>query len=202
MLKQISSEKLTCLGFCIFVVCFAVVSISFAWQTPGNTPPNNDASTPLNVGSTSQYKSGNLGVGTNPGGTFPSTALDVNGTIRVRGGTPTAGSTLLSTDTTGLASWGTCTAGTAGPKGPQGPTGTTGTTGVTGPTGPAGIRGTTSLILCTDASSGKKYSYGAYCETSCTLVSSWYNVVAQICNSDGTWTTWTISEQSCSFAPC
>lgn len=42
----------------------------------------------------------NIGIGT----TSPSTTLDVNGTVRIRGGAPAAGR-VLATDVTGLASW-------------------------------------------------------------------------------------------------
>ena len=209
MQQQISSIKLITLVFCILVVCFTVVSSSFAWQTPGNTPPNINVAAPLNVSSTSQYKSGNLGIGTNPGGTFPSTTLDVNGQIRVRGGTPAAGSALLSTDTTGLASWGSCPVGTAGAAGAQGPVGLQGAMGAQGPQGPTGPQGLPSAHVCVYGDN--EYGIYATCRVSCTP--KWNNCATygtlEITETCGT-SSWALDLYSvlhpgcvsCSFPPC
>ncbi|MHC4559480.1 MAG: hypothetical protein ACYTFW_17960 [Planctomycetota bacterium] len=79
-----------------------------SWQTPtGGGGPDGDWA----ISGNNMYAmpSGNVGVGTSS----PTTKLDVNGQMRVRGGSPGAGKVLTS-DATGLASWQTPT-GTGGP---------------------------------------------------------------------------------------
>ncbi|MFN8288121.1 MAG: hypothetical protein U0V74_15300 [Chitinophagales bacterium] len=70
----------------------------------------------------------NVGIGNNS----PSTKLDVNGQVKISGGSPGAGKVLTS-DANGLATWQLPTGG-----GATGATGSTGPQGVTGPTGPTG----------------------------------------------------------------
>jgi len=74
---------------------------------------------------------GNVGIGS----TAPGAKLDVNGTIKITGGTPGAGKVLTSSDATGLASWATPLSGTV--------TSVTAGTGLTG--GPITSSGTLSL---------------------------------------------------------
>ncbi|MEK7585114.1 MAG: hypothetical protein AAB455_01175 [Patescibacteria group bacterium] len=109
-----------------------------AWQAPTSGPPTSsgpsvyNASEPINVSSTAQIKDGGLGVngvlsafrifstdkfgvGPSPGGDWstnvdPTAALDVNGQIRIRGGSPGVNKVLKS-DANGLASWQVSVAG-------------------------------------------------------------------------------------------
>ncbi|UTW61827.1 hypothetical protein KFE98_17710 [bacterium SCSIO 12741] len=66
------------------------------------------------------HATGKFGVGT----TSPTTELDVNGTVRIRGGSPTAGAVLVASDANGNATW-------SNPLPDVGYTQTTGTTGYT-----------------------------------------------------------------------
>ena len=85
------------------------------------------------------FTGGYVGIGT----TTPSTNLDINGTIRIRGGSGTANQCLLS-DATGLAHWGTCSGGSGNIVDPIYETlGATG--GVESIAGDAGGRGITNL---------------------------------------------------------
>jgi len=45
-------------------LCFLGISLLFAWTEPSSNPPNGNVASPLNVGSTSQIKSGKLGIAT------------------------------------------------------------------------------------------------------------------------------------------
>ena len=72
--KYFSPVKVASLVFSISILCFAVVSLSFAaWNTPGTgypagtdcTPPNCNAPAPVNVGDVAQAKTGELWVNTN-----------------------------------------------------------------------------------------------------------------------------------------
>ncbi|MEI6766767.1 MAG: hypothetical protein WCM76_14140 [Bacteroidota bacterium] len=56
--------------------------------------------TPYKIGISSIFDNGNVGIGTNA----PTTKLDVNGQIKIRGGSPGAGKILIS-DATGLGAW-------------------------------------------------------------------------------------------------
>jgi len=116
-MKHFSSEKLAYIVFGVLVVCFSAISFALAtWTAPAFTPQTGDASAPLNVSSAAQGKLGNLGIGT----TSPTTNLDVNGTIRIRGGSPASGYVLTATDVNGNAVWAPCPS-PQGPPGPQGP---------------------------------------------------------------------------------
>ena len=67
----------------IFLALFATVSITSAWTGPTGSPPGNNVSAPVNVGSAGQVKSGDLGVLGNVGiGTpTPWTRLTVVGAL-------------------------------------------------------------------------------------------------------------------------
>lgn len=71
------------------------------------SPASNTASDQLSIGNWIYGNGWNIGIATNA----PTTTLDVNGTIRIRGGVPGAGKILMS-DAVGLATWQTPT-GTA-----------------------------------------------------------------------------------------
>jgi len=140
----------------VLAMSFLVGYLVLAWTEPGTTPPVGNVPAPLNVGNVAQTKTGelilntggapiglivdkgNVGIGT----TGPGAKLDVNGQIKIQGGSPGTGKVLTS-DAAGLASWQTMTGtiGPAGPAGPQGPTGLTGATGSTGATGATGPQG-------------------------------------------------------------
>lgn len=62
MKKQISS-KIVSLTFSILVICFAIGFYIFAWTEPSSSPPAGNVDAPINVGGTTQYKSGAFGVG-------------------------------------------------------------------------------------------------------------------------------------------
>ncbi len=115
-----------------------VVLIAFAasaWTEPTGNPPAGNVSTPLNISATSQTKSGALSVSTlydtnntsyfiDPsaavsgtfagnvgiGTTSPGAKLEVNGQIKIQGGSPGAGK-ILTSDASGLASWQTAASG-------------------------------------------------------------------------------------------
>lgn len=113
-----------------FAFGLAVGALVFSMQAraqsgfpaPAN-PPNNNVAAPIHVGYAAQAKEGrllvrglisngvpdtngflveygNVGIGT----LAPTAKLDVNGTIKIRGGTP-GGGKVLTSDATGLASW-------------------------------------------------------------------------------------------------
>ena len=71
---------------------------------------SNTLSNQLSIGNWIYGNGGNIGIGTNA----PSTLLDVNGQIRIRGGAPGAGKVLMS-DAVGLATWQTPTGAAAIP---------------------------------------------------------------------------------------
>lgn len=69
---------------------------SIAFFTDGNVDNNSNPQMVLD-------EDGELGIGT----TSPSTDLDVNGTVRIRGGSPATGDVLIATDGNGNATWDT-----------------------------------------------------------------------------------------------
>jgi hypothetical protein len=50
------------LGFAVAAGIFFSALFSFAWTGPTSTPPNGNADAPINVGSTAQFKNGNIGL--------------------------------------------------------------------------------------------------------------------------------------------
>jgi hypothetical protein len=68
--------------------------------------------------------------------TSPTTKLDVNGTIKIRGNTPVNGYCLTAVDSSGLAAWAPCPTGQAGATGARGAQGPQGDTGPQGPAAP------------------------------------------------------------------
>ena len=62
MKKQIS-PKIVSLIFSILVICFAIAFYAFSWTGPTAPPPGGNVDPPINIGGTSQYKSGALGIG-------------------------------------------------------------------------------------------------------------------------------------------
>ncbi|PIS13684.1 MAG: hypothetical protein COT67_00195, partial [Candidatus Tagabacteria bacterium CG09_land_8_20_14_0_10_41_14] len=96
MNKQIS-PKIVSLTFSVLVVCFAMAFYAYAldWTGPTQDPPGGNVSAPINAASSTQYKSGALGVegvlrgysnlivdgSIGIGTTAPGAKLDVNGDI-------------------------------------------------------------------------------------------------------------------------
>ncbi len=87
-MKIIKNISIFCgIVFSIFFVSFVVL----AWSSPGAAPTGGNVALPINVGSGSQIKVGNLTLG-NLGvngyvgvGVSPTQKLDINGNMRVRG---------------------------------------------------------------------------------------------------------------------
>jgi len=50
----------------VVAVLFASALVVYGWSAPAGPPPGNDVPPPINVGSSSQMKLGNLGIGQNP----------------------------------------------------------------------------------------------------------------------------------------
>ena len=162
-----SSDKTIFIAIGIMVICFSAVSISFAWTTPTSTPPGNNIPLPLNASASTQGKLGNLAIGL----ANPSTNLDVNGTIRIRGGSPAAGSVLIS-DGSGLAHWGTCSA----------------PVGIRGPSSPA-VLPALPVVHCTGANGTSQYTSGTVIYNNCYYddTSMKYSWCQETCSVDLTW---------------
>jgi len=130
-------------------------TLVFAWTGPIATAPNGNTPTPINVGATSQVKSGGLwlgSLGTDGGAIFggsvtsPQFCLGAScvtswppGPTGPQGPQGPIGATGPQGDR-GLTGW-TGPTGATGPQGPAGPTGATGATGAIGATGPQGPQG-------------------------------------------------------------
>lgn len=129
----------------VLIISFSVGYFAFAWTEPSMSPPGGNASPPINVSGITQTKTGTLQVPMvadpitptyyiAPGGPVsaslygkvgigtdnPGAMLDVNGQIKISGGTPGSGKVLTS-DATGLASWQSAASGIP-PVGPLGQT--------------------------------------------------------------------------------
>src|SRR3989344_6826871 len=91
-------------GIVLGLVLVVAGAYIYAWTGPTNTPPQDNVPAPLNVSSITQVKAGALGIG----GVTPSTAnnifLDVNGKIKIRGGSPGTDKILRSNDS-GTGDW-------------------------------------------------------------------------------------------------
>jgi hypothetical protein len=120
-IKKISLNIGITLGVALSI--FAVTFLVVAWTGPTQAPPSGNIPAPLSAGSTTEYKSGALGIGglfetdtsthlavtggnVGIGTISPTQKLDVNGQIRIRGGSPGAGKILIS-GADGTATWGT-----------------------------------------------------------------------------------------------
>ena len=130
---NISFRKLFGTLFVLSLILFGA-SVIGAWTGPTQSPPEGNVAAPINVGSVdqvkdaalgvdglavfgSQYIQGNLGIGVES----PTTALDVAGAIRMRGGgTPGAGKVLVATDGNGTLAWGTISYQEVQTSGPHG----------------------------------------------------------------------------------
>lgn len=96
----------------------AGISYAAQWSGPTANPPDNNTNTPLNVGTSTQYKSGGLGIGglfrayssaifdgkVGIGNTAPQADLDVHGSVRISNNTQGDGKVLTS-NVSGDASW-------------------------------------------------------------------------------------------------
>ena len=142
---------------------FSMPLVALAWTGPTASPPGQNVSAPLNVGTSDQVK--NAGLGVNYLAVFGNILLSGIGNYLNFGSTSgTSGygirdnaGTLEFKNING--SWGSLqsiiysfgAAGPAGPAGPQGPAGPAGATGATGPQGPAGATGNTGSAGATGA---------------------------------------------------
>lgn len=113
------------------ISAMAVAGLAYAaWVEPGTTPPGDNVAAPVNIGATTQYKSGALGIGgvfatdidtflallggrVGIGTANPGAKLEVAGQIKITGGTPGADKVLTS-DASGLAAWKTPATGVGG----------------------------------------------------------------------------------------
>ncbi len=119
-----NTKTKTILKSVLVVGAFSIALHSFAaWTAPTATPPGNNTAAPINVSYELQSKAGPLVVGAirslgaaifddtlttvgsvGIGTTNPGAKLEVNGQVKITGGTP-AQNKVLASDNTGLASW-------------------------------------------------------------------------------------------------
>jgi len=77
--KAITNKFLIKSFFIAILIIGASAMVVFAWTEPTLSPPDGNASAPINIGTTSQSKLGNLGIGT----TTVSYPLTVNGIVQI-----------------------------------------------------------------------------------------------------------------------
>lgn len=119
-----NTKTKTILKSVLVIGAFSIALHSFAaWTAPTATPPGNNTASPINVSYELQSKAGPLVVGAirslgaaifddtlttvgsvGIGTTNPGAKLEVNGQVKITGGTP-AQNKVLASDNTGLASW-------------------------------------------------------------------------------------------------
>lgn len=61
--KNLGGPKIVSLVFGVLIICFAIGFYVFAWTEPTDPPPGGNIPAPINIGDTTQYKSGALGIG-------------------------------------------------------------------------------------------------------------------------------------------
>lgn len=76
-------------------------NVIYSWTTPPATPPSSDTPAPINVGASTQVKSGSLGI---DGNFLVSGNTVITGKLKIADGTQAAGRYLTS-DSDGNASW-------------------------------------------------------------------------------------------------
>ena len=123
MFQKIKQSFLRALPVAIISLLLVTAIIYAQFQEPGAPPPQGNVPPPINIGSSTQYKSGALGIGgvftadsravfnekVGIGTTNPGAALEIVGQIKITGGSPGIGKVLTSDDASGLASWQTFT---------------------------------------------------------------------------------------------
>ena len=97
MKSTLQQIKIVALG----VILAAGLSYALAWTGPSSTPPNGNVAAPLNVGTSTQTKYGNLVLN----GLSVSAATILSGVLQIPIGTPAANNVLVSSDASGTVAW-------------------------------------------------------------------------------------------------